>query len=636
MITEAGGAMRWLALLSVVGVWSCGGDKLVLPDEGQPAKIDVVRGDRQNGTIGQALPDSLVVRVTDRFGDPVPGAEVTWVADNGGTVEPASVMTDGAGRAATKRTLGSAPGSYTTRASVSGLEGDPLIFVTTGLAAKLVIVTQPGSIATSGVALDPQPVLQLADPDGNSLAQGGVSVTVQLASGSGSLEGGTTAVSDDAGVVTFTDLVIRGPTGLRTLIFAADGYASAISSPVALGVGAPASIELVTGDGQTATVGTAVPVAPSVLVKDASGNGVSGVPINFVVTSGGGTVTGEDQITAADGTATVGQWTLGGNAGGNTLEARISTGGVNGNPVVFHATGQPGPLSAAKSTVSAAPASVAASNGSVFSTITVTAKDAFGNPLQGLTVNLTASGSGNNIVQPTNATNGQGMTTGRFSSTSPGDHTVSATIAGTAVTQTAKVTVTAGPPVASNSSAEVGPGTAGAPTQVTINLKDAAGNPVTGAANKISVSVGGANNASGPASETGGGAYVFSYTPTAVGTDEVTVKVDGVGVPGSPFSSAVSPGPADAAKSQASVQPNWIFATTFSVTVFDAQGNAIGHGGENVAMSIEEVGQLPVTDNGDGTYSANFAPGSAGTYHLDITINGVGMPGNPFTTTRVF
>ena len=42
------------------------------------------------------------------------------------------------------------------------------------------------------------------------------------------------------------------------------------------------------------TVGTAVPVAPAVLVKDGTGNPVAGVPVNFVVTGGGGTVTGED------------------------------------------------------------------------------------------------------------------------------------------------------------------------------------------------------------------------------------------------------------------------------------------------------------------------------------------------------
>ena len=273
--------MRRLCLLALFALTACGGSDLVLPNEGQPASLAVVRGDLQNGTVGQPLPDSLVVRVTDRFGDPVPGAEVTWTADNGGTVDPATSLTDGAGRAATVRTLGSQAGTYTTRASVTGLEVDPAIFVTNALAAQLILATQPGSIATSGTPLDPQPVLQLADPAGNPIARGGVTVTVQIASGSGSLSGGTSATSDDNGRVAFAGLAVQGSAGLRTLIFAADGFASVISAPIALGVGAPASIELVTGDGQTVTVGSPLPIAPSVLVKDATGNGVAGVPVSW-------------------------------------------------------------------------------------------------------------------------------------------------------------------------------------------------------------------------------------------------------------------------------------------------------------------------------------------------------------------
>ncbi|MGH3379889.1 MAG: Ig-like domain-containing protein [Actinoallomurus sp.] len=629
--------MRRLGLLGVLALSACGGGDLVLPNEGQPATLTVVSGDRQNGTIGQALPDSLVVRVTDRFGDPVPGTEVTWVADNGGGVDPATATTDGAGRAATMRTLGGQPGTYTTRASVIGLDGQPAIFVTTGLAAKLTIVTQPGSIATSGVPLDPQPVLQLGDPDGNPIAQSGVAVTVQIASGSGSLVGGTTATSDDAGKVAFADLVIRGPTGLRTLIFAADGFASAISAPVALGVGAPASIELAAGEAQTVTVGSAVPTAPAVLVKDASGNPVAGVPVNFVVTGGGGTVTGENQITGADGKATVGQWTLGNTVGQNTLEARISTAGVSGNPVVFHATGQAGALSPAKSTVVASPASIGASSGGTFSTITVTAADDFGNPLPGLAVTLAATGQGNTLVQPSGPTNAQGVATGRFSSTSPGDHAVSATVGTTAVTQTATVTVTAGPPVASASTAQVGAGTAGTATAVTINLRDAASNPVTGAAAKIAVNVGGANSGGGTVSETGNGGYLFTYTPLKVGTDQIRIRVDGADIPGSPFSSTISPGAANAAHTTAAVGDATLFqSATFVVTARDAQDNPVGHGGDAVKINVEQKGDLTVTDNGNGTYSAVFAPSAIGTFAVAITLNGTPIGGGPYSTTVTF
>jgi len=421
--------MRRLAFLSLLGITSCGGGDLVLPNEGQPAALTVVRGDRQNGPVGQALPDSLVVRVTDPFGNAVAGAEVVWVADNGGSVDPATVNTDAGGQAATMRTLGAQPGSYTTQASVTGLNGDPVIFVTTGLA---------------------------------------------------------------------------------------------------------------------------------------------------------------------------------------------------------------GVVSAATSTVTASPATIVVSSGGAVSTVTVTARDALGNPLSGVTVVIGATGSGNSIVQPTGPTDAQGVATATFSSTSPGDHVVSATLDGTAADQTVTVTVTAGSPVASASTAQVGAGTAGIATDVTIDLRDAAGNPVTGAAGKIQVNVTGANSAGGPVGETGGGAYLFRYTPTRAGLDQVRVRVDGIEVPGSPFSSAVSPGPADAAHTDAAVPAQVsVFGppVTIVVTARDAENNLVGHGGDKVVISVDRgQGDLPVTDVGDGTYTATFRPGSLGIFTVTITLGGIQISRSPYST----
>ena len=115
-------------------------------------------------------------------------------------------------------------------------------------------------------------------------------MTVQIASGGGSLEGATTATSDADGEVAFTDLAISGSPGTRRLIFAAEAFAPATSAPIALGVGAPTSIELVAGDDQTATVGEPVPIDPSVRVRDADGNPLSGIPVTFTVTGGDGSV----------------------------------------------------------------------------------------------------------------------------------------------------------------------------------------------------------------------------------------------------------------------------------------------------------------------------------------------------------
>ena len=99
----------------------------------------------------------------------------------------------------------------------------------------------------------------------------------------------------------------------------------------------------------------------------------------------------------------------------------------------------PGVVSATASTVSAAPAAIPAGTGS--STITVTARDAAGNPVSGATVGLAALGTGNTLTQPAGATNPGGVATGSLSSTVAETKTISATINGSPITQTANVTV---------------------------------------------------------------------------------------------------------------------------------------------------------------------------------------------------
>ena len=108
-------------LLVLAAILSCGGEGVTLPNQGTPSAIAVVRGDRQNGAAGEALSDSLVVRVTDKFGDPVSGAEVTWTAQVGGSVSPATSTSGADGSAATQRMLGTALGSYVTTAALDGV-----------------------------------------------------------------------------------------------------------------------------------------------------------------------------------------------------------------------------------------------------------------------------------------------------------------------------------------------------------------------------------------------------------------------------------------------------------------------------------------------------------------------------------
>jgi hypothetical protein len=246
----------------------------------------VAGGNEQTGEAGAALPDSLAVKAVDRFGNGVPGIEVTWEA-NRGTVSPASVVTGADGRAATERTLGDRPGAYPTTAAAADLEGSPVSFTASGVAApspRLIVTTQPASTASAGVPFTRQPVLQLQTAAGTPLHRADVAVTVQIASGGGSLGGSVTARSDDEGVVTFEELSIRGKPGVRILIFAASDFTSAVSTEIDVGRGPP----LPSASSASVPNGTAgVPTEITVRLEDAFGTPVEGAARDISITIDG-------------------------------------------------------------------------------------------------------------------------------------------------------------------------------------------------------------------------------------------------------------------------------------------------------------------------------------------------------------
>jgi hypothetical protein len=86
--------------------------------------------------------------------------------------------------------------------------------------------------------------------------------------------------------------------------------------------------------GQSADVGTAVAVAPAVVVRNGSGDPVAGTLVRFAVTRGGGTVAVASARTDTDGLASAGEWTLGTAPGPNEVTATVA--GLP--PVQFTAT----------------------------------------------------------------------------------------------------------------------------------------------------------------------------------------------------------------------------------------------------------------------------------------------------------
>jgi hypothetical protein len=96
---------------------------------GAPVSMEIIAGDGQEAVAGSQLSDSLVVRLVDVSGNPVSGVPVSWeVVSGGGTVSPASVTTDGDGRASAAWTLGTSTTAEpnTARAVVEKL--DPVAF----------------------------------------------------------------------------------------------------------------------------------------------------------------------------------------------------------------------------------------------------------------------------------------------------------------------------------------------------------------------------------------------------------------------------------------------------------------------------------------------------------------------------
>lgn len=96
---------------------------------GPAASLRLVSGDGQTGEAFAPLPQPLVVRVEDRFGNPVEGVTVGWAVTAGrGDVSATSVATDAAGQAQVTWTLGFFLGTQRVQASVAGVAGSPVTF----------------------------------------------------------------------------------------------------------------------------------------------------------------------------------------------------------------------------------------------------------------------------------------------------------------------------------------------------------------------------------------------------------------------------------------------------------------------------------------------------------------------------
>ena len=270
------------------------------------------------------------------------GVKVTWSkTGTAGSFSSATSTTNASGLATVTFTTGTTAGTdyVVTAADGSSRKGvSTKITTTAGLPTQIALNAGNNQLAQAGTAVGTAPSVIVKDANNNPVS--GVSVIFAVASGGGSVTG-SAATTNASGIATVGSWTLGPTVGVNTLTATSIGL---LGSPLTFTASTtiPTQLALNAGDGQSASSGSAVCIAPSVIVKDANNKPVSGVSVTFAVASGGGSVTGSAAITNASGIATVGSWKLGTSAGANTLTATSGT--LSGSPVTFSATGVAGML----------------------------------------------------------------------------------------------------------------------------------------------------------------------------------------------------------------------------------------------------------------------------------------------------
>ncbi|HEU5048753.1 MAG TPA: Ig-like domain-containing protein [Gemmatimonadales bacterium] len=510
---------------------------------GVAASVEQVRGNGQTATAGSTLADSLVVRTRDAQGAPVGGITVVWTAVGGGSVSAPSTVTGPDGTTGVRRTLGPTAGAQQTVATVEGAAGSPVTFTSTaavGEAGRLVIQIEPASSSPSGVAFSRQPQVQLVDANGNPVARTGLAVSAEIASGpaGATLVGSTTVSTNDQGLAVFGNLGISGASATYTLNFTAANVAGAISQPISISAGAAAALAMVTQPSASTPTGSPFAQQPAVRLVDAIGNPVAraGVTVTVGLASGSGSLSGTTSVpTDGSGVARFSDLAISG-SGDHTLIFAAS-----GLATVVSATVNViGAPSASTSTI-AAPATLPAG---VSGVAVVTVRTASGVPLGGKTVTLQMSGTGNSISPASGITNGAGEAAFTISSTKAESKSLTATVDGVTIGPVT-VSVQAGPAHASETTADVPDGRRFRETVITVQAYDEFGNIVrTGGAVVSGEVIGGPNEGIQlVVDDREDGTYLLSYIPLFSDddddTDRIEILLGGAPIKGSPFSSKI-------------------------------------------------------------------------------------------------
>ncbi len=447
--------------------------------------------------------NTLRARVTDAFGNALAGQTVSVLADNGATTAP-TVITEPDGTVEISVTSQTAGVSTVTASINSSSLSRNVTFVADVRTAQIAVleVTQDYAVADGSTANTLR--ARVTDAFGNTLAGQTVSVTAgngatvaptAITGPDGTVE--ISVTSQTAGISTVT-ATINSSSQSRDVTFIADASTAQIADLVVIKDGSEA-------DGSTENT-------LRVRVTDAFGNTLGGQTVSVLADNGA--TTAPTVITEPDGTVEISVTSQ--TAGTSTVTASINSSSLSRN-VTFVAdvrTAQIADLVVIKDGSEA--------DGSTENTLRARVTDAFGNALAGQTVSVLADNGA--TVAPTVTTQPDGTVEISVTSQTAGVSAVTASINNSSQSQ--NVTFVPGDASQLTSTVETNKSnyTVGETITITVTLRDAFDNLVTGAASQLAAN-GVLTVAGTDPSETGswvesGGVYTTTRMATIASTNQ--------------------------------------------------------------------------------------------------------------------
>ncbi len=244
--------------------------------------------------------------------------------------------------------------------------------------------------------------------------------------------------------------------------------------------------------------------------------------------------------------------------------------------------------------------------------------------------------------------NGDGTYSGRYNNGYAGEYTVSILVNGAPIAGSPFVITRPG--VAASKTRAYGPGleggAVGTVAEFFVELNQIDGQRYTEPDAPIGVDITDPNGNIVPVekSTVEPGRLRYTYQPQLVGTYQVDVVVRNTQdpnqsqpVPGSPFSVPIQcPASTLSRVTGPGVEDQPSVGGAFTIQAVDAQGANVTCGGTPFSASVFHgyTTSIPLTDNGDGTYSGRYNNGYAGEYTVSILVNGAPIAGSPFVITR--